>query len=465
MATTIIQNPAIPLNHAATSVPQVRMDDTSPFQRVGFTFLLVFLFLAFSRIFDVKFSFLHITGIAYRAAFAMTLLSGAFMVALKTNIGRSMLGFTICFGLSVPFSLWKGGSMPIFKDGWLMFSFVMFLATAGLILNYSQTQRAVNSLAWGLFTFVVIANVFGTMESGRLFLPNGKFANPNEMAQALLIGLPLWAAKMTSSQDHFKKLFAAGVIAAMLFTVFRTGSRGAMIAFAVMALLMFVRATVMGKMQMVLGGILLAGVLLTVMPGRLVSRYKTIANEDVEDDEMDAGMRDSALNSTQSRKALLKNSIKFTIRHPLFGVGPGMFVVADDNEAHDLGMRRGQWLGTHNSYTQVSSELGVPAFCFFVAAIVMATRDSYRLYVRTRGDPRTADIGSVALGLHYAMIVYAVTILFEHIAYSVMLPVFGGLVSALVRTSASEIERRLATPEPQVMTAPHFRTYSSPQAI
>jgi len=176
---------------------------------------------------------------------------------------------------------------------------------------------------------------------------------------------------------------------------------------------------------------------------------------------MDSGMRESALTSSQSRKELLKNSIKFTLRNPLFGVGPGMFPVADDYEAHNQN-RRGQWLGTHNSYTQVSSELGIPAFCFFVAAIFSATRDSYRLYKSTRGDPRTADIASVALGLHYAMIVYAVTILFEHIAYTVMLPVFGGLVAALVRASVAEVESRLAAPERPAFSPFQFRTYSAP---
>jgi O-antigen ligase len=187
-----------------------------------------------------------------------------------------------------------------------------------------------------------------------------------------------------------------------------------------------------------------------------------IASDEVDDSEMDAEMRESAMGSSQSRKNLLKTSLKFTLQHPLFGVGAGMFPVAEDNEAHDQG-RRGQWLGTHNSYTQVSSELGIPAFLFFVAAIYMATRDSYRLFVKTRGDPRTAEIGSVALGLHYAMIVYAVTILFEHIAYTVMLPVFGGLVVALVRCSAAEIERRLKAPEVLTMMAPQFRTYSRPK--
>jgi O-antigen ligase len=200
----------------------------------------------------------------------------------------------------------------------------------------------------------------------------------------------------------------------------------------------------------------------------LISRYKTIASDDIEDDQMDEGMRSSAMSSSQSRKMLLRNSIKFTIQHPLFGVGPGMFPVADDNEAKAQGMRKGQWLGTHNSYTQVSSELGIPAFCFFVATIVLATSGPYQLYRRTRGDPRTEDIASIALGLHYAMIVYAVTVLFEHIAYAVMLPVFAGLASALLRTADAEIERRMAMPAPQNMAAPMFRTYSradTPQTV
>jgi O-antigen ligase len=461
MAATTLQNTAFPARPKYTAAAPVHAEEmTSPFQRIGFNFLLIFLFLAFSRIFDVKFAGLHITGIAYRATLVLTFLSGAFKIALNTKIGRALLGFTICFGLSVPFSLWKGGSIPYFRDGWLMFSFVAFLATAGLVTNYVQTRKSVNALAWALFVFVIIANVFGTMDSGRLFLEQGKFANPNEMAQALLIGLPLWMAKMSETSSPFKKAFCVGVMLMMVMTVFRTGSRGAMIGLAVMMVFVFMRATVMGKMQMVLGLIFMIGLISVTMPGKLISRYKTIASDEVEDDEMDAGMRDSAMSSTQSRKMLLKNSIKFTIRHPLFGVGPGMFPVADDNEAHAQGLRKGQWLGTHNSYTQVSSELGVPAFCFFVATIVMATKGPYQLYRRTRDDPRTADIGSIALGLHYAMIVYAVTIFFEHIAYAVMLPVFAGMASALLRTSEAEIERRMAMPAPQNISAPMFRTYS-----
>src|SRR5882724_3086969 len=87
-----------PVAQTAIHIPAMEQE-TSPFQRLGFTFLLVFIFLAFSRIFDVKFSGFHITGISYRVVFAMVLLSRGFMVALNTSIGRALLGFTVCFGL------------------------------------------------------------------------------------------------------------------------------------------------------------------------------------------------------------------------------------------------------------------------------------------------------------------------------------------------------------------------------
>src|SRR5262245_41861915 len=167
MAATTLNTRTISGPQAARPIA-VAAQDTSPFQILGFNFLVVFIFLAFSRIFDVKFSSFHITGISYRVVFAMVILSGAFKIALNSNIGKAMLGFTICFGLSVPFSLWRGGSLPIFRDGWLMFSFVSFLATAGLTITYAQTRKAINSLAWALFVFVIIANAFGTMETGRL---------------------------------------------------------------------------------------------------------------------------------------------------------------------------------------------------------------------------------------------------------------------------------------------------------
>jgi len=116
MAATTLQTTAVPVRPPATQI-LVQGEDNSPFQRLGFNFLLVFIFLAFSRVFDVKFSFLHITGISYRVVFATVLLSRGFVTALNTKIGRALLGFTFCFAASVPFSIWRRGSLPVFRDG------------------------------------------------------------------------------------------------------------------------------------------------------------------------------------------------------------------------------------------------------------------------------------------------------------------------------------------------------------
>ena len=458
MAATTYNSQPFPLAPPTASPIATPMEETSPFQRLGFNVLLVFVFLAFSRIFDVKFGFLHITGIAYRVVFAMVLLSRGFQVALSSNIGKAMLGFTICFGISVPFSVWRSGSKDIFLNQWLMFSFVSFLAVAGLVHNYQQWFKLFKALTYALLVFTVIANVFGVSDNGRLFLVQGKFGNSNEMAQALLLGLPLWGAMMVISKSLPGKAFAAGVMVLILVTTFRTGSRGAMIGFLAVLLVIFLRAPVMGKLKIILAGVLFLGIVLTTMPGRLIARYKTVA-EDEDASEMGGSMADSAASSAQSRKMLLRHSLIFTIRHPLFGVGPGMFPVADDSYSKAIGLNKGTWLGTHNSYTQVSSELGIPAFLFFVAALAMALKGPHSIYRRTRGDPRLEDMGNAALALHYCLVIYAVTVLFEHIAYTVMLPVFGGLAACLVRTAAVEIQRIQANPLPVSMSPAMFHNY------
>jgi hypothetical protein len=458
MAASTYNSQTFPLAQP-TAPPIAPRVEESPFQRLGFNVLLVFVFLAFSRIFDVKFGFLHITGIAYRVVFAMVLLSRGFQVALKSNIGKAMLGFTVCFGLSVPFSVWRTGSKDVFLNQWLLFSFVAFLSVAGLVHNYQQWFKLFKALTYALLVFTVICNVFGISDNGRLFLIQGKFGNSNEMAQALLLGLPLWGALMIISKSLPGKAFAGGVMVLILATTFRTGSRGAMIGFVATLLVVFLRAPVMGKMKIILAAVLFLGIVMTTMPGRLIARYKTVAEEETDDSEMGGAMAESANSSTQSRKLLLRHSLIFTARHPLFGVGAGMFPVADDSYSKEIGFRKGTWLGTHNSYTQVSSELGIPAFLFFVSAIAMALKGSYSIYKRTRGDPRLEDMGNAALALHYCLIIYAITVLFEHIAYTIMLPVFGGLAACLVRTAEVEIQRIQAVPLPVSMSTTMFHSY------
>jgi O-antigen ligase len=428
----------VPANQGAVANP----GGSSGFQRLGFTILVLYLFLIYSRIFDVKLSYLHIPGISYRVIFAMVVLSQAFVRALKSDIGKALLGFSVWFVLAIPGSMWKGGSTVLLLGNWLP-AFIIFLATAGLIENYDQCRKAVNAVAYGLLVLTAIAILYGSTEAtGRLYLPQGKFANPNEMAQALLLGLSLWWLMWLNAKSGMGKAVAGVVMMVMLFTISKTGSRGAMVSFGVLLLSVFLRSSPGGKMKMLIGTVVLAALIMGTMPKRLLNRYRTLA----EDQEVIAGddLDSTAYSSTAARKDLLRKSIKYTFQHPLFGVGPGMFVVAEDADAIAAGRRHGAWQGTHNSYTQVSSECGIPALIFYVLVIFYALRKTSRIYRRTRGDPRLADIANIAVGLNYAMVVYAVTVLFDYIAYSSMLSVFAGLSAALGATVEAEIARRAA---------------------
>jgi O-antigen ligase len=59
--------------------------------------------------------------------------------------------------------------------------------------------------------------------------------------------------------------------------------------------------------------------------------------------------------SYEARRELFWRSIQVTAEHPLFGVGPGNFDQVSD-----------QWHTTHNSFTLMSSEGGIPALVLYV---------------------------------------------------------------------------------------------------
>src|SRR5260370_1183028 len=61
-------------------VPTDAPGSISGFQQLGYVVLVVYLFLIHSRVFDVKFGFLHIPGISYRIILVTMLLSRAFLV-------------------------------------------------------------------------------------------------------------------------------------------------------------------------------------------------------------------------------------------------------------------------------------------------------------------------------------------------------------------------------------------------
>jgi O-antigen ligase len=137
-----------------------------------------------------------------------------------------------------------------------------------------------------------------------------------------------------------------------------------------------------------------------------------------------------ALMSAQQRANLLRKSIEFTFTHPLLGVGMGQFAVAYTGDAEKKG-EHAAYLGSHNSYTQVSSECGIPAFICYFSIIMITLSRSLRTYRRARGKPGLKDLEGMAFVLFATAITYSVATFFFHMAYTVLLPLLSGQATAL----------------------------------
>jgi len=214
------------------------------------------------------------------------------------------------------------------------------------------------------------------------------FENPNDLALYLVTFFPILIGLALGTRNPFSKvLYLVSAILLLGGTVV-TFSRGGFIG------LLFVTGTLvwrLGKKNRFLIGVV-AVILLTCFLALAPGAYRErITSTDA---------------SSESRTGELKRSIFLTLRHPLFGVGLDNFVLYS-NTAH----------ATHNAYTQVASEVGLPAAVVYVLFLVAAVKR-----VRKVPDPHDLEskekwFGYLAIGLHASLIGYMVTSFFASVAF------------------------------------------------
>jgi O-antigen ligase len=431
----------------AVDVQEAVSRGVSNVQGIGFTVLLGFMFMAFSRIFDLYLTKFHIPGFAERLMAFVVIVSGSFWRPFQTKIGKRLLWLTAWMVLGLPFSVWRTDSLHLLTTQWWN-SLVLFASVAGLTVDFRQYRRSVMTLAVAILALSLFCLHFGTMFSGRLFMANNsRFSNPNEMAQAMLIGIPFWLAIAKRSSSLLKKLLATSVLLIMVYIIAKTGSRGALISFVALYLVLLYHASAIGKAGLLLVGSLSLCAAVAFLPSALKDRYKTIFSDD-RPEVQEAGeerLLVSAEGSTESREHLLRQSLILTATHPIFGVGVSQFSVAENSLAISQGLRKGSWLGTHNTYMQVACETGIPGAFFFISIMLLCLRKTHALYTATRDKLDLRDISTQAEALFLALVCLAITDVSIHAAYTMLLPVLAGMTIALDHTARpllAAIERR-----------------------
>ena len=121
----------------------------------------------------------------------------------------------------------------------------------------------------------------------------------------------------------------------------------------------------------------------------------------------------SAAESENDRLAVLKRSIQDTLENPIFGLGLGNFEIARGAE---LG-GSDAWIGTHNTFTQISSEAGIPALLLFVGLLVTAVIHLKQLDRALSGSPQRMEAQLMSRATLVSLLSFAFGAFFAHLGY------------------------------------------------
>ncbi|MGE5488929.1 MAG: O-antigen ligase family protein [bacterium] len=423
---------------ALVTPPAAIPERTALLDRLGFLLTLVFLFLTLSRVSDLLVPSMHLPAITGGGALLAGLLTRKLFRGLAFPAGKALCAMTVWMMFALPFSVWRGGSMDTLI-AWLK-AFAVYGMLAAFVPTLEQLRTAVNVVAAAILVLGLSSLVAGSSDSGRLAFERVKFGNPNDLAQMLLIGLPMWwliASRPWRSLAG--KLLAFGLSAPLLVAFVRTGSRGGLIGFAAVLAFLCLTGGAKRAVAIGLGAVILAGAAFVALPGEVRQRFFLLFGGPGE--SIEGGnpyLYETATASAQQRWVLLKDSLLLTARNPLLGVGPGQFTVAQ----RDLAGARGEyaaWRVTHNSYTQVSSENGIPALFFYAAAILSCLR-TFRRAARLTGNAQAKELASTGLFLTLSLVAYIVSALFASVAYDLQLPMLAGLAAALAFLMGAEVK-------------------------
>jgi O-antigen ligase len=342
---------------------------------LSYRLLIIFLLLLYANTPFIlpAFDFAHpaavVGGGALLALLSETLFGGRSFVSAWPE-GGLLLAFLGAAALSCLTALWPGHAVDALSDlakmALVYFFLVNAVRTGGRLRGVMLTM-----VVGGLFPAIGTLRNYhaGNLQEGRAAWV-GIFANPNEVAYALAILLPM-AACIALRSGWFLRILLAGISLIYLLAAYVTFSRGGLVGIAVVASI-YVWRTYGTAMRLALLALVVCGLMLA---GRYWSRGEDFSH-------LDSDV------SFQQRIATSQAGWGMFLDHPLTGVGLGCSVIAWPLYAPEGLYTRGA-LVTHNTVIQVFGEtglLGAIPFLLFLAFGISRARRSAR-------QPGTHDIG------------------------------------------------------------------------
>ncbi len=306
-------------------------------------------------------------------------------------------------------AVWGVLTIPIAKEpglAWQTFSevFIKVVLMFIIMVNTLRTEGRIKGLVWlaigvGLMLTYQAIDLYQKgefkTEGYRVSVDfGGMFGNPNDLAMHLAIVTPLAVVLGLSTRNFLLKAayfgFTAAMIVGNMVTQSRGGFLGLMAAGGVLAWKLGRRKRLKAVMILLLFGVSFLAFAPSNYGVRIMSIFDTALDP---------------VGSSNQRTELLKRSILVTIRNPQ-GIGIGNFPVVGQGNRQ-----------THNSFTQVSSELGW--LCFGAYLILLFS--PYRKLGLIEQELDEANEHSwnyfMAIGVQAALAAFMASSFFGSVAY------------------------------------------------
>ena len=440
-----VSAPVNPPSAAEFSLVGIAPQQPNIAQRVCFYTLCAYLLSALANEFSTR--LFH--GKAYISTVTVVLLpfvlltTGTALRGLRVRFGKWWIGFGIWLAICAPFSVWKSDTIKLLFNYYAR-SFILYFVVCASVIALWQVRNLMFVAGFANFLVVLTCWKYGVSDNGRFAVEGSvfsSFANANELALQLLLGIIVLLYPFFRP-GLWGKIASLAVIGPSAFYMLKTGSRAVMLGVAVTTVAFLVLTP---KRMRALAVLLpLAVIVMVLLPANTRHRlmYVAIGDKFTVASEADA----SDLGSQLQRERLFKSSVRITLEHPIFGVGPGEFIVADSGPKSQTGVPAA-WRQTHNSYTQVSSEAGLPGFILYVGSLLLCFGMSYRCYRQTVGRMGLEDCAGVSFCMTLSVVAYAICTIFDHLAYTSFLPMTGGIATVtyfIARDAKALLDRREA---------------------
>ena len=339
-----------------------------------------------------------------------------------------LLGVGAMVALSVPTSLWPGYSFNFLTVDFSKTLLLMVLMAASIRSVGDLDRYALIHLIGATLYCGFVLTHFEVSESGRL--GDLGYYDANDLALLLVCTIPFCVFLLRPGAKPLYRVAAIPVLALIVSTMVKTGSRGGFLGFIACGLyLTFTFGAVRKTVRIYAVGSMVAFLMIF---GR----------------EPYWNMMSSLLHPTQDynytedvgRWQIWKRGIGYMVSHPLTGVGAAAFGTAEgtlssvsERQRYGIGFK---WSAAHNSFVQVGAELGVVGLGLFLAALWQAWR--FVRGVGRGGAARAGPLGAYGHTIGGVLVAYVVSGFFLSAGYSPFLYSVFALVIGVIKILGME---------------------------